>query len=141
METSINITSIDQNEKKYSKALTNINPNISNETLKQAAQLFVATTDKTFYDADRINKININEEYAGQKTEPTLTVSSGGTVTYNGDGQLFLRADNANNYLRLENNFLSARNSDSIITSFSGTIYASEGNTFAAKSVNFTVGG
>lgn len=145
MKTSITITSIDQNEKKSSKALTNINPNISNETLKQAAQLFVATTDKTFYDADRINKININEEYAGQKTEPTLTVDNSGNITYNGDGTLFGRITTENGqylFLKIYNNQLSAKNdAGNTITNFSGEIYASAGTTYASKSTTFTVGG
>lgn len=140
MKTAVNIISIDAKEKKSTKSLTNINPNVSNEQLKQAAQLFTAIGSNTFVEGDRINRINLDEEYKGVKTEPTLSVSEDGTVTYNGDGILSVRIENYQFGRITEENLIEARNaSGSPKDQFSGIIYAAEGTNYAAKSINFTV--
>lgn len=139
MQTTINITSINSAEKKSTKSLTNINPNLSNTQLKQAAQLFTAISDETYKSADRIDRIDIEENYPGTKTEPTLSVSEDGTITYNGDGQLGINLNN-NLFGIIQNNEISAKDNDGFAqNSFSGIILASEGTNYSAKSISFTV--
>lgn len=143
MQTSINITSADTNNKKTTKSLSNINPNIDNEKLKQTAILFTAISNTSYQSANRITVQDIEEPFTPTitKTEPTLTVGEfnydgynyTATITYNGDGDLF--ANSAGNFCRVENNTLTVKTSSG--STFSGTLYASEGTNYAAKSINF----
>lgn len=146
METSLVIKSKDTNQKEVTKSLTNINPNVSNVNLKTAAQMFTSISSGTYYDATRVNKIGVNEEYGGTKIEPTLTIGSWSAITYqekngvqaeityNGDGNLFI------NTTKLATTFGSNPTNIFIGTtdSFTGTLYASEGTNYAAKSVDFS---
>lgn len=139
MKTAVNIISIDAKEKKSTKSLININPDVSNEQLKQVAQLFTAIGSNTFVEGDRINRINLDEEYKGAKTEPTLSVDEEGNITYNGDGQLGINL-NDNLFGIIQNNEISAKDDGGFNrNSFSGIILASEGTNYASKSINFTV--
>lgn len=141
MQANLEIQSTTNTGKKETKNITYINPEATNSQLQNLSETLIGLTTNTYTGANRITEENVTSS-GGAKLQPTLTVSNGGTVTYNGDGQLFFRADNADNYLRFKNNSISAYNSSSgITTSFSGTVYASEGDTFAAKSATFTVGG
>lgn len=146
METSLVIKSKDTAQKEVTKSLTNINPNVSNANLKTAAQMFTSISSGTYYDATRVNKIGVDEEYPGAKIEPTLTVGAWSAITYqdkngvqaeityNGDGNLFV------NTTKLATTFGSNPTNLFIGTtdSFTGTLYASEGTNYAAKSVDFS---
>lgn len=144
MATSVNITSATVANKKVTKALSNINPEISNATLKQAAQLFTAISNTTYQSATRVTTMNVDEEYTPPvtKIEPTLTMSdfsySGhyyeSTITYNGDGELSFRIDTANAKGMIYNNTLLVEFNQA----FTGKLYASEGTTYAAKSISFS---
>lgn len=140
MNTSVNIITSDIANKKSTKAISNINPEVSNDNLKQAAQLFTAISTNTYQDANRIITMSVDEEYNPPvtKIEPTLTLDKNyGTITYNGDGQLFALL-NANYQYILNDNNLTVRNSEGTITSsYSITIYASEGTNYAAKTFTF----
>jgi len=146
METSLVIKSKDTNQKDVTKSLTNINPNIGNTNLKVAAQMFTSISSGTYYDATRINKMNIDEEYAGTKIEPTLTVGSWSAITYqekngvqadityNGDGNLFINTTKLATFFGSDPIKLFVGTTDS----FTGTLYASEGTNYAAKAVEFS---
>lgn len=138
MNTSVNIVSVNVANKKVTKALSNINPEVSNANLKQAAQLFTAISNTTYQSATRISTMDVNEEYdPSQKTEPILSVAagSGGQITYNGDGELFVHSSTNGTYINPSTNSLANDKTGS----FSGKIYASEGATYAAKTIDFTV--
>ena len=68
MDTSLIINAVNGN-KKVSKAVTNINPEKDNSTLKTFAQMVNGLTANTYVDATRINKQSVNEEQA----KPVLT--------------------------------------------------------------------
>ena len=99
METSLVIKSKDTSQKEITKSLTNINPNVDNAKLKIAAQMFTSISSGTYYDATKVNKINVDETGIGSKVEATIIIGTfnnqQATVTYNGDGTLQLA--NANN--------------------------------------------
>lgn len=137
MQTSINITSETTSGKKVTKSLSNINNDASNTALTTAASLFTAISNTNYIEADRITKMSLTENYP--KTEPTLTVDSEGIITYNGDGQLFVKI-NGDNFGRISNNTISAKSDSGWLSTFSGTVYASEGTNYAAKSITFTKG-
>lgn len=143
MQTSINITSQTTSGKKVTKSISNINNSVGNAALTTAASLFTAISNTTYIDADRISKMSLTESYepTAEKTEPTLSVDSSGNITYNGDGDLYVKNESQYIYIRIYNNTLSAKNeAGNNPTGFSGTIYASEGTNYTAKSANFTVG-
>lgn len=85
-------------------------------------------------DSVQVNEINV------MKTAPTLTIGTWNKgadyaythVTYNGDGQLFVQCS-APAYFDNDSD-LQVRS-----TSATGTIYATEGNNYAATSLSFTV--
>lgn len=146
MATSVNIISTTSNNKTVSKSITNINPQVSNQNLKTAAQLFTAISDTTFKSADRIVKMNVDEEYAPPPTEePILELGEfnydgyryKATVTYNGDGQLSANVDTVGGALcRYSNNEVTVQVTSG--SSFSGTLYATAGTSYAAKSIEFS---
>ena len=138
MQTSINITSETASGKKVTKSISNINNDAGNTALTTAASLFTAISNTTYIDADRITKMSLTEQYE-PKTEPVLSVDSTGKVTYNGDGTIFIKAAGNYNVSLQSNNELIAYNIGSTAQSqFACTIYASEGDNYAAKSVTFT---
>lgn len=64
--------------KKGSKAISNINPEKDNQTLKTFAQMVNGLTTNTYVDATRINKQSVEEADAGGSSTPadiTLTVT------------------------------------------------------------------
>ena len=136
MQTSINITSETASGKKVTKSISNINNDAGNTALTTAASLFTAISNTTYIDADRITKMSLTEQYE-PKTEPTLTVDSSGNITYDGDGDLYVSISGGN-FGRISDNTISAKSDSGWLNSFSGTVYASEGETYAAKSVSFT---
>ena len=73
------------------------------------------------------------------KIEPTLTLDKNyGTITYNGDGELFAKLNASYQYILDNNNNLTVRNaSGNVTSSYSVTIYASEGENYAAKTFTF----
>ena len=86
MDTSLIINATNSG-KKIQKAITNINPEKDNATLKTFAQKVNALTTNEYIDATRVNKMSVNESSAG-KPEPTFTISNG-AYTYDGDGDIF----------------------------------------------------
>jgi len=152
MQTSLNITSVDANNKKVTKSLTYVNPNATNAQLETAAQKFNAISQNTYTDADRIIKMSVTEPYTPAKTEPTLTIGefsfvtqgfdaySGfeAAITYDGDGTLSVIANKMSTvYTKDQQTTLYVKGGASSET-FSGTLFASEGTNYAAKSINFT---
>ena len=142
MQTSINITSETTSGKKITKSISNINNGVGNTALTTAASLFTAISNTTYNDADRIIKMQLTEPYEPTvKTEPILTISTTGSITYNGDGQLFIKGNNAqdNNYYQIYNNQISAMLETGYpATSYTCIVYASEGTEYTAKSATFT---
>lgn len=84
--------------------------------------------------------VQVNEMNVAEKTTPTLTIGSWNfgsnyaytQVTYNGDGQLFVNCSAAANIDQTNRLLVQSTNA-------TGTIYASEGNNYSAKSLPFTV--
>lgn len=145
MQTSLNITSVDSNNNKQTKSLTYINPNASNAELKTAAQKFNAISQNTYTEADRIIKMSVEESYnPAPKTEPTLSIGTWtltqdtiqgaqAQITYNGDGELYTNSDKLSRIINGEPNyiFIGAQ------SNFSGTLHATEGNNYTAKTITF----
>lgn len=107
----------------------------------QLGQMLNALTTNTL-NSVQINEINIDT--AG-KTEPILALenwssTSGGyyaTLNYNGDGTLFI---NCNAPAQIEYNSPNIYRVDVKATTFSGTIYATETDKYAAKTLEFNRG-
>lgn len=149
MTTSVNISSITKTNKKVTKSITNINPEVNNEDLKIATELFTAISDTTFLDADRIIKMSVNETYTPPPTEePILEISEFNydgyryvaTITYNGDGILLVNTNEATAFAQVYHNEESNINQLRIQASpatFSGTLHATAGTIYAAKSIEF----
>ena len=140
---SLSIKSTDTSNKVCQKSVTNINPNASAENLATFGQMVNALSDHTYIESNLIDKTNVDtEERPGgsDKTEPSLSVASNGAVTYNGDGTLYVTNGDVNNiFLNIYNNVITAKNAaGNTPTSFTGTIYASEGTNYAAKSAEFS---
>lgn len=72
MQTSLNVTSIDSNNKKSTKSITYVNPNATNAELKTLAQKFNAISTNEYQDAERIDRQSVEES----KPQPTLTLES-----------------------------------------------------------------
>lgn len=62
MQTSLIINSKSNTGKSVSKSLTRINENVSNEDLKQAAQLFTDISKGSYVESFRVNKVSLDEE-------------------------------------------------------------------------------
>ena len=77
MDTSL-IINATQNGKKVTKAITNINPEKDNATLKTFAQKVNALTTNNYVDATRVNKMSVEEADAGGGSTGELTF----TVTH-----------------------------------------------------------
>lgn len=142
MQVNLEIQSTTTANKKQSTNITYVNPEVENSILKSFAQQLIALTTNTFNSAMRITENNVDN---AEKTEPTLQVSDftssasnkyKATINYNGDGTLYAKMSYSNMYANVENN-----NTElsiySTSTTFSGTLYASEGTQYAAKSVTF----
>jgi len=145
MTTSVNITSTSTANKKMTKSITNINPQISNSALKTAAQLFTAISTNTFNGADRIVRVDVNEPYnpSSPTLEPTLQVGEfeenpsnyfSADITYNGDGSLYVIVDTENAFATIANNKINVYSTEQ---TFSGSVFASAGTSYASKSVEF----
>lgn len=61
MQVSLNITSIDSSQNKKTKGLTYINPEATNAELKTAAQKFNAISQNQYLDAERIERMSVDE--------------------------------------------------------------------------------
>lgn len=88
MDTNLIISSTTATGKKGSKAISNINPEKNNSTLKTFAQMVNGLTTNTYVDATRVDKQSVNEEGGGGsgKTEGVITYDAAThTITYNGD--------------------------------------------------------
>jgi len=106
----------------------------------RASELAIALNQLTTntYQGVQVNEMNVTTS----KTEPTLTIgqwsgTSGGyytTVTYTGDGKLYLDC-NAPAYISTVGDYY--RLDVQTNGSFSGTIYATETDTYAAKTTTF----
>ena len=65
MQVSLNITSIDSSQNKKTKGLTYINPEATNAELKTAAQKFNAISRNQYLDAERIERMSVDEVVPG----------------------------------------------------------------------------
>ena len=68
----------------------------------------------------------------------STTWQEGFTYSYNGDGQIYVRTDNA--YAKIADS-THVSITGVINLAYSGTLYASEGTNYAAKSVSFSYNG
>ena len=93
MDTNLIISSTTATGKKGSKAISNINPEKDNSTLKTFAQMVNGLTTNTYVDATRVDKQSVNEEGGGGsgKTEGSIAYDAAThTITYNGDADELL---------------------------------------------------
>ena len=154
MTDSIIIKSTDTNNKVNQKTITFINPEASNADLKTFAQGLNALTTNSYNETVRIEKINVDTEddrITPAKTEPTLSIGeltyslSGfdgytgfeAVITYNGDGQLSAVADKMTTIYQSGNEMRLFIKASSNAETCAGTLHASEGTNYAAKSVAF----
>ena len=74
--------------KKGSKAISNINPDKDNQTLKNFAQMVNGLTTNTYVDATRVDKMSVEETPApsGELLDPQLACDFYGNVTFLGNG-------------------------------------------------------
>lgn len=68
MDSSIIIKATNSAGKKYSKAVSNINPAASNDVLKTFAEKYNGLSSDTFGGGTRVNKIDLNESGGGGAT-------------------------------------------------------------------------
>ena len=144
MKTSAVITSTSQAGTKIQKTLTDVNAECTNEVIKTAGQMLNNLTTNTYERTDRIDKQNCDTETTTAKTEPTLTVGTtsltGFSYTYNGDGDVYVYAEGGTGYSidRTQKTVtITGANSGQ---GYTGTLYATEGENYAAKSVTFSGG-
>lgn len=136
MQANLVINSTDGSGKKVTTTVTHLRPSQKSHATELATALNALTGN--IYTGSSVNELNVD---IGGKTEPTLTIGTWqqGTgemftqVTYNGDGQLYVQCSAPayiydTTYKRLE---------VKTTGSFSGTIYATEGNNYAAKTLTF----
>lgn len=169
MQTSLNITYADSGLKKSTKSLTYINPEATNAQLETAASLFSAISQNSYVGAERIDRIDVSEPEPTPptKTEPTLTLGNWqeysistskeyrAPITYNGDGSLYTavsiptdvsnapyvgatikqRPNDDSNYVWL----IKPGDKQNEQYEITLKIYASEGESYAAKEFTFTV--
>lgn len=135
-------------QKKLTTTITYVNPSqsITNNQLKNFAQSLISLTTNSYIDAELVNKTDIDESREPTKIEPTLTIGSWSAITYqdksgvqadityNGDGNLFANTTKLVTFYGSNPIKLFVGTTDS----FTGTLYATEGDTYAAKSVNFS---
>lgn len=137
MQVNAILQSTDQSGKKINTTISYLRASQKSQAATLTQALNALTTND--YVDTQVNELNVDT--AG-KTEPTLTISQWqeGTgvmfaqVTYDGDGQLFVQCTQAayiyqTSYTRLEVKSTGA---------FSGTIYATEGTNYAAKTLSFS---
>lgn len=125
------------NGKKISTTITYLRQSQKSKAPTLAQTLNALTTN--IYQGTQVNEMNVTTS----KTEPTLSIgawsgTSGGyytTVTYNGDGKLYLECD-APAYISTVGEYY--RLDVQTNGSFSGNIYATETDTYAAKTLPFT---
>lgn len=135
MQANLVIESKDTSGKKLTTTVTHIRASEKGKATDLATALNALTTNN--YVGAKVNELNVDT--AG-KTEPTLTItgwSTGtnvtyGQISYNGDGQLFVQCTAAARIIN--SNTLEV----SSTTSFSGSIYATEGTNYAAKTLSFS---
>ena len=159
MQANLVITNQTQAGKKITTTISYINPDAYNSKLKALAIALTNLTKNEYISASKATK-NEDVEKADPtpesgKLEPTLTVSNDGTgyVEYNGDGKLYCEFDPSDNNGKTLLTTVIAR-SDGTATQYrvlytddnldpeyhyKGTLYASEGETYAAKSVSITL--
>ena len=107
-KTSVILNSTDSNGKKMQTTITNVNPEASSLHLKQMGQMINALTSNTYDSTDRIDKINCDTEAKPIPANPTLSLPSTSysgvstkyeTITYSGDGELYVEACDLNNLI------------------------------------------
>lgn len=134
MQANLVLESTDTGGKKQTTTITHIRPSEKSHATELAIALNALTTNT--YVGSKVNEINV--DITG-KTEPTLEITSWSTgqnvtygqISYNGDGQLFVQCTAAARIIN--SNTLEV----SSTTSFSGSIYATEGTNYAAKTLSF----
>ena len=112
MQTNLNVTSLDGENNKSTKAITFVNSNSTNAQLKTLAQKFTAISSNTYQDAERINRMSVEEPYTpppAPKLTATLSMDLGEkstteiqgqqniaiktlNITYDGDGQVYVKS-------------------------------------------------
>lgn len=167
MQTSLNITYADSSLKKSTKSLTYINPEATNAQLETAASLFSAISNNNYVGAERIDRIDVSEPEPTPPTKPTPTLTldenwqsytgSGSEkikfkkITYSGDGELYANVSavggrvfyaqvsiqnyDPNGICLFVGEFIGDNQKP---TSFSGTIYATEGENYSSTTLEFS---
>lgn len=147
MQVNLEILSTTTNNKKQTTNITYVNPNVPNSVLKTFAQSLIALTQNTFTSAVRIAENDVDSG-GGAKIVPTLTLGAFSydgyryvaDVTYNGDGILLVDTNEATAFAQVHHSTTSDIDQVRVQANpatFSGTLYATEGATYAAKSIEF----
>lgn len=141
MQVNAVMTTTDGKGKKQTTTITYLRESQKSQATALAESLNALTIDT-------LVSVKVNELDVTNKSTPTLTISSfepdpqvgslvRATITYNGDGQLLMNCTNQA-ILDRANNLLKVVISPS--TSFTGTLYATETNNYAAAILNFSRG-
>lgn len=136
MQVNAIISATATNGKKINTTVTYLRQSQKNQATALGTALNALTTNTL--ESVQVNEMNVTTS----KTEPTLSIgtwsgTSGGyytTVTYNGDGKLYLEC-NAPAYISTVGEYY--RLDVQTNGSFSGNIYATETDTYAAKTLPF----
>lgn len=144
MQVNIVITSKDTNDTKQTTTITYARPGAENAALKSLAQALVALTTNEYISASIVRKSDIDET-SESKLEPTLYFSdwtkSGSyvyaTIIYNGDGELFYKGSVANAGMYMSDGKLYIDKSEIVLEGFVVTVYATEGESYAAKTLSY----
>lgn len=139
MQVNAIISSTATNGKKINTTVSYLRQSQKSQAAALAQALNALTTNS--YQSVQVNEINV--DITGGKPEPTLTISSwSGTsggyyadVNYSGDGQLYVKC-NAPAFIT---EYTSSRRIDVQTNgTFSGTIYATETDNYASKTLDFS---
>lgn len=117
-----------------------INTTISYLRQSQKSKATALGTALNQLTTNTFESVQVNEMNVTEKATPTLTIGNWNfgsnyayaQITYNGDGQLFVNSTAAANIDQTKRLLVQSTNA-------TGTIYATEGNNYAASSLNFTV--
>lgn len=143
MQVNAILSSTDTSGKKQTTTITYLRASQKAKAVDLATALNALTTNT--YTGTQVNEINVNIS----KTEPTITLGSWelvtskgyyATITYNGDGNLYVECSNPA-YIAYDE--VEQVNKLTVITSgfssqFTGKIYSTETNNYSAKVVNFS---
>ena len=165
MKRSVLLNSTSAQGKKLQKSFTDVNPEATGQSLKTFAQKVNALTTATYNSTDMVDKYNLDTETPpNPPTAPTLSITktnwvmstdhNGGdnytiidTITYNGDGELFISPFNiagafSAQVIIFSNNQtlkINQINTSSGVEAMTFTLNATATDNYKAASLTFTV--